>query len=163
MTMKTLALCLSIAAAGAPAAAGCGRDDASPPATRVEGRDAVRILEGTPWLDKAPERETDVVQLYAFARGEGIYFVGNQYKGSYEAFTWFADATEDGDELRLRFLAENKTYKTRFTIEEVDDRVFDYKLTMAGSPRGPKVYYGFASHRDVPAAVQRLARPLGTP
>ncbi len=156
--MRTLPLCLVMLVA--TAVASCGRDEAPAPRT-IHGGDAVRILENTPWLDKAPEHETDVIQLYAFARGEGLFFEGNQYKGGYEAFAWFAE----DDELRLRFLAENKTYKTRFTIERVDDRVFDYKLTLSASPRGPKIYYGFASHRDarVPAAAAQVQRLLAVP
>lgn len=153
--MRTLALVLAMLVA--TAAAGCGRDDAAPAATPVPARDAVKILESTPWLDKAPESETDTIHVYAFARGEGVYFVGNQYKGSYEAFRWFAE----DDRLKLRFLDENKTYKTSFAIQEIDDRLFDYKLTLSGSPRGPKVYYGFASHHDaeLPAVAER-ARAL---
>jgi len=133
---KRLALVLVLAAAVAPAA--CGRDHVREGVAVTDGRDAARILESTPWLDRAPERETDVIHLYAFLRGEGIYFTGNAYKGSYEGFRYFVEE----DEVLLRMLDENKSYRSHFRIEHVDDRVFDYKLTLDGAPRGPKVYYG---------------------
>lgn len=114
--------------------------------------DPAKTLESTPWLDHAPHDETDVVHAWIFPRAEGVYFVGNAYKGAFELFTYFVE----DDELRVRFLDENKTYKTRFRIERVDHGVFDYKLTLEGSPRGPKVYYGFAQGRAMSPAVQGI-------
>jgi hypothetical protein len=143
--MKTLALVLVVALAA------CGRGEP----TRVH--DAAKILESTPWFDRAPRSEEDVIHLYAFLRGEGVYFTGNAYKGSFEAFRYFVE----DDLLKMRMLDENKTYSTRFTIERVDDRVFDYKLTLDGSPRGPKVYYGIDQHHGAtlpPIAARILQR-----
>lgn len=123
--------------------------DAPPPAGPA---DAARILESTPWLDRAPEDETDVIHAWVFPRAEGMYFVGNAYKGAYELFTYFVEENE----LRVRFLDERKVYKTHFRIDRVDDRVFDYKLTLDGPPRGPKVYYGFAQGRTMSPAVRAI-------
>ncbi|MCA9673517.1 MAG: hypothetical protein H6709_04915 [Kofleriaceae bacterium] len=157
--MRKLALCLVVLAVAG--AASCGRDHHRPAQVITDERDALAILEASPWLDRAPTHETDVIHLWAFARGEGVYFVGNAYKGSYEMLTYFVE----GDELRVRFLDENKTYKTRFTLERTPaDPVFDYKLTLAGSPRGPKVYFGFDARGRkgaVPAAAARARAMLG--
>jgi len=149
--MRTIVVATFLAAA----VAGCGRGDE--PAVRAG--DAPAILESTPWLDKVPERETDVIHVYAFGRGEGVYVSGNAYKGTYEAFRFFAE----DDRLRLRFLDENKSYDARFKIESVKHRIFDWKLTLDDPPRGPKVYYGFDHDhgdrvRELPPRVLRLLR-----
>jgi hypothetical protein len=147
--MRIMLGLMAVALAGA----GAGCSDGGPRPTPAEpAGDAARILESTPWLDRAPESETDVVHAWIFPRGEGLYFVGNSYKGSYELFRYFIE----DDELRLRFLDEDKAYRTRFQVQRVEDRVFDWKLTLDAAPRGPKVYYGFDQGRALPAGVEAL-------
>jgi hypothetical protein len=148
MVKRTL-LAVMVAALGA---AGCGRDDARRAAVVEDSRDAARILQSTPWLDRAPHDERDLIHAWVFPRGEGLYFVGNAYKGSYELFSFFVE----DDELRIRFLDDGTTHKLRFQIEKAHDRVFDYKLTLDPTPRGPKVYYGFEQGRALPEAAGAL-------
>ena len=114
-------------------------------------RDAEKVLESTAWLDRAPESESDVIHAWIFPRGEGLYFSGNAYKGSYETFRYFV---EDG-RIKLRFNADGEKHEMGYKIERVDDRTFDYKLTLDRSPRGPSVYYGIESgRRALPPAVE---------
>ena len=154
--MRKLALFLLVAAAAAPA--GCGRDEPSRAAGVTDARDAARILESTPWFDRAPEKESDVIHLWAFLRGEGVYFTGNAYKGSFEAFRYFVE----DDLIKVRMLDENKTYASHFRIERVHDRVFDYRLTLDGAPRGPKVYYGIdqSNGASLPPIAARILQRL---
>jgi hypothetical protein len=138
----------------------CGRDEARR-GVPVSHGDAAAILESTPWLDRAPERESDVVHVWVFPRGEGLYFVGNSYKGAYETFRYFVE----DDELRVRFHDDGrggKTYTMHFRIERIEDRVFDYRLTFDQSPRGPKVYYGLDQRHGAaaPGAMRRLLDSL---
>jgi hypothetical protein len=129
------------------------RDAARAPAgTPVSAADAERILEGTPWLDSVPHDERDVIKAYVFQRGDGLWFVGNSYKASYELISYWVEDKE----IKLRFLDENKTYKTTWKIERYRGEVFDYKLTLGKDPRGPKVYYGFEPSRHLPATVDKL-------
>jgi hypothetical protein len=148
--MKKLALLLAVVAAAG--AAGCGRDSSPRPDVVVAHKDAAKILQETPWLDRAPEREQDVVKAWVFPRGEGVYFEGNAFKGSYELFSYFIEE----DELRIRFLDDGKSHKVKYTIEKVDHRIFDYKLTFDQSPRGPKVYYGFDHQHALPPAARAV-------
>lgn len=140
----------------------CGRDDARRAVAVSDAGEAAAILESTPWLDRAPESERDVIHAWVFPRGEGLYLVGNAYKATYELFQYFVE----DDELRIRFLDDGKTHKLRFTIERVQHHpVFDYRLTLHGSPRGPKVYYGFDSHRGdaLPAPLRAVIESRSRP
>ena len=148
--MKKLALLFAVVAAAG--AAGCGRDSGRAADVVIDHKDAAKILQETPWLDRAPEREQDLVKAWVFPRGEGVYFEGNAYKASYELFSYFIEE----DELRVRFLDDGKSHKMKYTIERVDHRIFDYKLTFDESPRGPKVYYGFEHDHALPAAVRAV-------
>lgn len=123
--------------------------------------EAAELLELTPWLDRAPRSERDVINAYIFQDGEGLYFVGNAYKATMEVLKYWLD----GKDLELRFLDENKAYKTTFTIEKYRGEIFDYKLTLKKSPRGPKVYYGFdpGHSRELPAIVTRIKELAATP
>jgi len=149
--MKKLALLVAVAAS--LGTAGCGRgDDGGAGREITDKKDAAKILESTPWLDRAPEAEADVIHAWVFPRGEGLYFVGNAYKGSYELFRYWIEE----DEIRVRFLDDGSKHTMHYKVERVDDRVFDYKLTLDDSPRGPKVYFGFDhQHRELPAVVQK--------
>lgn len=147
--MKTLAFAVLVVLA-----VGCGREERS---RSVPAHDAAKILESTPWFDRMPQSETDQIHLWAFLRGEGVYFTGNAYKGSFEAFRYFVE----DDLLKLRMLDENKTYSTHFRIERFDDRVFDWKLTLEGAPRGPNVYYGLDQHHgELPPIAARILQRI---
>jgi hypothetical protein len=137
----------------ASSAAACHHDDAKREV--VAQKDAERILEETPWLDRAPQAEEDVIHAYVF-QGEGIYFTGNSYKWSIERFRYYAEQ----DLLKVRFLDDGAKHDLHYKIERVSDRVFDYKLTLDGDPRGPSVYYGFDSHRALPDTVRALLADL---
>jgi hypothetical protein len=141
----------TLIAAACVVLAGCGRDHA-----RVADRDALAVLESTPWLDRLPEQEADVLHTYVFAHGQGVFVSGNAYKGSYEAFRYVAE----DDRLRLRFIEEGRSYDARYRIEKVRHAVFDWKLTLDGAPRGPAVYFGFRHQREVDAAAPQVARWL---
>src|SRR5687768_12250515 len=143
--MRNLALAIALVLV-----VGCGGDD--PPPAALHGNEAAKILEQTPWLDRAPQDESDVIHAYIFPRGEGVYFTGNAYKGSYEVFRYFIE----DDELRLRFIEEGKSYSLRFRVERFQHEVFDYRLTLTDAPRGPKVYYGFDPHKALPKAAARV-------
>jgi hypothetical protein len=134
------------------ALAGCGRDHARRHDV-VPQRDAETILESTAWLDSAPESETDVIHAWIFPRGEGLYFTGNAYKGAYETFRYFVE----DERIKLRFQADGTKHEMRFRIERIDDRTFDYKLTLDPSPRGPSVYYGIdQGRRALPASIEAV-------
>src|SRR5688500_4253 len=104
--MKTLALAFVVIGLVA-----CGGEEKRRDA--VPQRDAEKILESTPWLDSAPESEEDVIHAWIFPRGEGVYFTGNAYKGSYETFRYFI---EDG-RIKLRFLSDGSKHEMKFKIE----------------------------------------------
>lgn len=157
--MRKLVLVMALLTVGI---ASCGRDDAPRAVAVGDAREAAEILERTPWLDRAPESERDVIHAWVFPRGEGLYFVGNAFKASYEVFQYFVE----DDELRIRFLDDGKTHKVRFSIERVQHHpVFDFRLTLHGSPRGPKVYYGFDQHRGsaLPAPVRAMIDSMPRP
>ena len=145
--IRTAAIVLAIVSLTA-----CGDDP--PRATAISHDDAERILESTPWFDRAPETETDVINAYIFGGGEGLYFTGNSYKGSYELFRYFL---EDDGVIKFRFLDEGKKYSASYSIERAHRDVFDYKLTLHDSPRGPQVYYGFDAGRSVPPLMRKIA------
>lgn len=129
--------------------------DAGPPASHgvvIADSDAERVLQTTPWLDSMPESERHVIQAYVFQRGEGIFFHGNSYKATIEALRYWVE----GGTIKLNFLDEQKTYKTKWKIERYRGEVFDYKLTIEKDPRGPKVYYGFDQNRQLPAWVSKI-------
>jgi hypothetical protein len=149
--MKRILLACVLATAGV----GCGHSSSSSSDDVVAQKDAERILEETPWMDHAPEDESDIIHLYIF-QGEGLYFTGNAYKAQFERFRYYAEK----DLLKLRFLDDGAKHDVHFKIERVRDRVFDYKLTLDGDPRGPSVYYGFDAHRALPDAVQAIVSNL---
>jgi hypothetical protein len=135
--------------------------DAKPRPEPVPDDEAAELLESTPWLDRAPRTERDVIHLYVFQDGEGIYFIGNAYKATLELIKYWLD----GNRVEMRFLDENKAYKTKYRIEKYRGEIFDYKLTLDKSPRGPKVYYGFDSNRahELPPLVTRIMELAATP
>jgi hypothetical protein len=132
--------------------AGCSDERSVPAGELVSHDDAEEILESTPWLDKLPQDEREVIKAYIFQDGQGLYFVGNSYKATFEALTYSVER----DGLTLRFLDENKKYKTGWKIERYRGEVFEYKLTMTKDPRGPKVYYGFANSQELPGTVSKI-------
>ena len=154
--MKRILLACVLATAGV----GCGHGSSSSSRSDddvVAQKDAERILEETPWMDRAPEDESDVIHAWIF-QGEGLYFTGNAYKATFERFRYYAEK----DQLKLRFLDDGAKHDVHFKIERVRDRVFDYKLTLDGDPRGPSVYYGFDAHRAaaLPDAVRAIVSNL---
>ena len=128
--------------------------DATPRPQPLPDDEAAELLESTPWFDHAPRHERDVIHLYFFQDGDGVYYIGNAYKATLELIKYWLE----GKRLEMRFLDENKTYKTEYTIEKYRGEIFDYKLTLTKSPRGPKVYYGFdsTSSRELPPMVTRI-------
>jgi len=137
-------------------------DDPRPKVEAVPHDEAEEILESTPWLDSAPRSERDVINAYVFQDGEGLYFVGNSFKATYELFKY---RLSDDAKIKLRFLDEDKAYDTKYAIERYRGEIFDYKLTLKKSPRGPKVYYGFdaGSGHEMPAVVSKIKTLAGTP
>ena len=143
---------LAIVSVLAFALVGCSDERPVPAGELVLHDDAEEILESTPWLDKIPQHERDVIRAYVFDDGQGLYFIGNSYKATFEAITYFVE----GDAINLRFLDENKKYKTEWKVERFRGEVFDYKLTLKKDPRGTKVYYGFSGNRELPETVSKI-------
>jgi hypothetical protein len=150
---------LAIVSLLAFALVGCRDKRPVPAGEPVSHDDAEEILESTPWLDKIPQHERDVIRAYVFDDGQGLYFIGNSYKATFEALTYSVER----DGLTLRFLDENKKYKTDWKIERFRGEVFDYKLTLKKDPRGPKVYYGFDHGRELPETVSKIKALAGEP
>lgn len=145
------------------AAAGCNDTPSSTSSGElVSAADAVDVLESTPWLDTVPRNERSIINAYVFQvqASEGLFFVGNSYKATMELFRY--EATNKA--LELEFLDESKTYGTSYTIERYRGEVFDFKLTLKKSPRGPKVYYGFDHDHDraLPAVVSKINQLAAT-
>jgi hypothetical protein len=157
--MRTLAiaaaLLLALSTAGCRSESGSG----TPAPEVVAQRDAEEILESSPWLDKVPQDERDVINVFVFQDAQGAYLIGNSYKATIEMFRYWV---EDG-EIKAKFLDENKTYKSGFKIERYKGEIFDYKLTFTKSPRGPKVYYGFDQGRELPDWVSKINGLVATP
>jgi hypothetical protein len=150
-------LALALAAASV---AGCSDTPATSAGEPVSAADAVDVLESTAWIDSVPRTERSIINGWVFQAGEGLFFVGNSYKATIELFRY--EATNKT--LELEFLDESKTYGTAYAIERYKGEVFDYKLTLKKSPRGPKVYYGFDNdHGDrvVPAVVSKIKALAG--
>jgi hypothetical protein len=146
--MRSSALVLSVLALTLSACS----DAPAPRGEPVDIADAADLLESTPWLDTAPRSERDKINAYVFQDGQGLFYFGNSYKATIELFEYDLD----GDKLVLEFLDERKTYKTAYKIERHRGEIFDYKLTIKKAPRGPKVYYGFASDHAMPALVSKI-------
>jgi hypothetical protein len=150
---------LALALAAASVAA-CSDTPASSAGEPVSAADAVDVLESTAWIDSVPRTERSIINGWVFQAGEGLFFVGNSYKATIELFRY--EATNKT--LELEFLDESKTYATTYSIERYKGEVFDYKMTLKKSPRGPKVYYGFDNDRGdraVPAVVSKIKALAG--
>lgn len=161
MSRTTLfaALLACSAFTGAIALGGCGSDAAdSPEATALSAAEARKLLASTPWLDHLPANEGDPIDLLQLdRRGHGVYVRGSAYRGTYDTFSY--EATDD--ELRVVFLDGGARTRTGYRIERMKRKGFDLRLTLNASPRGPSVYYGFDSKRELPALVRAVLPQRG--
>ena len=134
---------------------GCGSgSERRPEVTEVRAAEARKLLTSTPWLDHMPAAPNDPIDLLQLDRGgNGVYVRGSQYRGSYDTFRFEATNTE----LRVTFLDNGAKAKTTYRIERMKRAGFDLRMTLSDSPRGPSVYYGFASSEQLPDAVRAMA------
>ncbi len=160
MLKSVLAAVLVVSAVGAVAA--CGSAAPASSAVEIADGESLAVLQSTPWLDKAPEAPDDNFAAYVFARGEGAFVSGNQYRGSYDVFRYVLGTGANAKRLEFTFMADLKVAKSKFKIERVSNGPFDLRLTLKDAPRGPKVYFGFDSQRGhtLPTELQRAVDHL---
>jgi hypothetical protein len=116
--------------------------------TQLDTDDARATLIDRNWLDVMPETQHDRLHVYRFvpSMGGGVYQDRTLYKGSFELFSF----TVKDDFIHFNLHETHDKVASRFKIEKVDGpKPFDLKLTISDDPRGPHVYYGMRSERDV--------------
>ena len=139
----------------ASALAGCGK---APSPNALAPDEAKKLLIDRNWLDHYPEDAGDRLHVFRFVpdMGGGVFQDRTLYAGQFELFSF--EAT--GDEIRFQLWHTGDTARTRYTIERVPkkENIFDLKLTMEASPRGPSVYYGWSSDKggDLDASLKAL-------
>jgi hypothetical protein len=121
-------------------------------ASEREGDDQnPRLLIGRAWLDRMPEKSTDVYDFWVFLGG-GIVFheKGARFQGSYELF----DMERRGSSVDLVQLHTKKKLTTRFTVKRCPEkRPFDLCLVLHDMPGGPLELYGWGDDDDADAAA----------
>jgi hypothetical protein len=102
--------------------------------------EARRLLPDRTWIDRMPRSESDRLHVFRFipSMGSGIYQDRTLYAGQFELFRF----EHTGEQIRFDLPHRGERKTARYRIEEVQERPFDLKLTIEGSPRGPSVYYG---------------------
>jgi hypothetical protein len=134
----------SLAFLACAAVAACsGKHDA-----RVGAADAQRLLLDRNWLDRMPQTETERLHVYRFVptMGGGVFQDRTLYKGTFELFRF----TVDGSHIDFDLPETRQHVSSAYRIEHVDGpEPFDLKLTVDADPRGPHVYYGMTSERDL--------------
>ncbi len=132
-------------------------------AREVGPDDAGRLLIDRNWIDEMPDSPQDRLHVFRFVpkMGGGVYQDRTLYRGEFELFTFKAEKRE----LAFDFPDNHERYRTAYKIEEVDGpKPFDLRLTLARSPRGPRIYYGIRNERgDLDAALAALAPPAPAP
>ena len=154
--MSAFARPLTLALAVVAATAGCqrARHDAPPDQAR-------QLLLNRNWIDRVPQKVDDKLHVYRFvpSMGGGVFQDRTIFAGTFELFQF----RQDGRTIEFDLLHTGERRASSFTIEPITPRRpgdVDLKLTLADSPRGPKVYYGWRKEgADLDASLARLARP----
>ena len=134
MTRRILLLLLTAAAASAACSSGHRTREVGPD-------DAARLLLDRNWIDEMPQSPKDRLHVFRFVpkMGGGVFQDRTLFKGEFELFRFKVAK----DAIKFDFPDNRERMETSYTIEDVDGpEPFDLKLTLAKSPRGPRVYYG---------------------
>ena len=113
----------------------------------LDGGEARQLLLDRNWIDRMPQTHRDKLHVFRFvpSMGGGVFQDRTLFKGIFELFIF--EAT--GEEIRFNLPETQQKVRSRYTIEAVDGPApFDLRLTIADSPRGPKVYYGVRAEND---------------
>jgi len=114
-----------------------------PPAA-VPVAEARALLLNRNWLDVAPKHRDDKLRVFRFVpdMGGGVYQDRTLFFGTFELFRFEAS----GEEIAFDLIHTNETRRSRYHIERIQPAApgdFDLRLTLADSPRGPSVYFGW--------------------
>ncbi len=132
----------------------------SPSTTAIPADQAKTLLIDRNWLDVWPQSRDERLHVYRFvpSMGGGVFQDRTLFKGSFELFSF--SVKDDFITFDLHQTRDKVT--SRYRIDKVDGpKPFDLKLTISDDPRGPHVYYGQKSQRDVDGSVleAELAKP----
>jgi|GEM_PF-1008513 len=122
-------------------AAGCGRGAETSDAEVLPPAQAAKMLIDRNWMDVWPESPDERLHVYRFvpSMGGGVYQDRTVFKGNFELFVF----KTNGKKILFGLPETKQRVKTGFEIARVDGpKPFDLRLTLADSPRGPKVFYG---------------------
>lgn len=129
---------------------GCSR----PAAQSVTPDEAKQLLVNRSWVDRLPQRSDDKLHVFRFtpSMGGGVYQDRTLFAGTFELFTF----EQDGRRIRFNLWHTGEKKISGFQIEKMEqpgpDGV-DLKLTIADSPRGPKVYYSWRRATDLDSVL----------
>jgi hypothetical protein len=142
--------------AGGPAAAAA---TATASAAATAAKLGPRAVLNRVWFDRYPRKATDEIKLWLFlAGGLGVYQEGSAYRSASDVF----DFERQGETIELAFLHDRQKAQLRFQVTPCDEQPpFNLCLDLAGSPRGPRRYYGFGDEEDMAASIpwgRRLMR-----
>ena len=121
----------------------------SRPADQLSASDARDVLIDRNWMDRMPETPKDHLFVYRFVpkMGGGVFQDRTLFKGTFELFQF---KVERGDHLVFDLPETHEKVTSQFKIERVTGpKPFDLKLTIFNDPRGPSVYFGMRSEKDV--------------
>ena len=111
---------------------------------QVSPDDAAKLLIDRNWIDVMPQSPKDRLHVFRFvpSMGGGVFQDRTLYRGEFELFTFRAEP----DAITFDFPETGEHVRTAYTIEEGVEgcEPFDLRLTLAQSPRGPRVYYGMS-------------------
>jgi hypothetical protein len=151
--MQKLLFALAVSSVGVAACS-----SSSTPSTTLDKDDAKATLIDRNWLDVMPQNKDERLHVYRFvpSMGGGVYQDRTLFKGTFELFSF---SVKD-DFIHFNLHQTDDKVASRFKIEKVSGpEPFDLKLTISDDPRGPHVYYGMRSERDLDGHLleQRLA------
>jgi hypothetical protein len=123
--------------------------------------EAKRLLIDRNWVDRLPEKIDDKIHVFRFVpnMGGGVYQDRTIFAGAFELFLF----SQDGQAIKFDLIHTGEKRLSPFMIEELatpGKEGVDLQLTIAESPRGPSVYYGWRNEgRDLDAHLAQLAHP----
>jgi hypothetical protein len=117
---------------------------ARPAARALPPEEARALLIDRSWVDRLPRRVDDKLHVFRFtpAMGGGVFQDRTIFAGQFELFLF----EQDGRHIRFNMVhtGEKKTCDFEITpLAEPGPEGVDLRLTVAGSPRGPSVYYSW--------------------
>lgn len=120
---------------------------------------AAEVLVDRNWIDVWPTSKSERLHVYRFtpAMGGGVFQDRTLFLGSFELFMFSIDRGH----LVFEMPETEETVRTRYRIERVSGpEPFDLRLTLARTPRGPRVYYGRTAERAATWPMAELAHEL---